>query len=219
MKILIAAALALTAYVALIVLADLGLRDGPTKTGNYTLPAQADSGLVCQLIDVDSLNPLQMTVDFGLLWGATVTLFIEGQLPDSLDAEVKTTQWTQTLKAQVEGARMLEAQIDRSTGETTMSYQAALWRTARGFCHPGPTNVRPPKTIPPVFPVCRPQDFQSDADLEEGAREGDAEFTAALAGRYPDAPKCTLPPESLAAKLQDDGFREKWVAAHQPTKR
>ncbi len=183
------------------------------------VPAQAASGLVCQLIDVDSLTPLQMTVDFGLLWGATATLFIDGYPPASFDTDVKTTQWTHTLKAQTDGARMLEAQIDRSTGEATVSYQAALWRTAKGICHPGATNVRPAKTIPPVFPVCRPQDFISDAELEKDAQENGAELVAALGGNKSDAPKCTLPPESLAAKLQDKAFAEKWVAAHQSVKR
>ncbi len=84
--------------------------------------AQAASGLVCQLIDVDSLKSLQMTVDFGMLWGATTTLFIEGYPPDTLDADVKTTQWTYTLKVQIDGSRMLEAIIDRTSGAATVSY-------------------------------------------------------------------------------------------------
>ena len=101
--------------------------------------------LQCEMMDVDSNTPLSLDIEFGILWGATVTLFIPGYTPVSMDAESSTSQWAYNLTASKGAREMLAAQIDRSTGAVTLSYQSALWRTAKGVCRPAATKIPAPK--------------------------------------------------------------------------
>jgi hypothetical protein len=99
--------------------------------------------LQCEMIDVDSNTPLSLNIEFGIFWGATVTLFIPGHTPASMDAESSTSQWAYNLTVSKDGSKMLVAQIDRSTGAAAHSYQSALWRTAKGTCQPAITTSPP----------------------------------------------------------------------------